>query len=384
MPPPSIPARKMRDARIDLARGLTMLIIFVAHVPGNLWAQFIPARMGFSSGAEAFVLCSGLACGLAFGGTFRRDGFMAGARRIGRRIGQLWLAQVLTFAAFAVLLLAIDRWLGGAVLRSRYALDYVVAAPSEAMLALATLRYVPDYFDILPLYILLLAATPLMVVLAGLSRFLALGLSAALWLAVQLLPLNLSAHPVGDKLWFFDPFAWQFLFFIGFGVTARWFTPPAPTRPLVLFAAALIVGSIPLTFWLAHEIWPVLGEINRWIYPNDAIATLHPFRLLHVLVLAWLFAALLSARRETIGDGVLRPVVVVGQQSLITFLAGVFLSALAGVALDVVGRAPFETALVNIAGCAALIAIAYAARAVKAGRAAPMRAVTQRAASPAA
>ena len=123
------PKGRGRDARIDLARGLTMLIIFVAHVPGNLWAEFIPARMGFSSGAEAFVLCSGLACGIAFGGTFRRDGWVAGTRRIGKRVWQLWLAQVLTFAGFAALMLSIDAWLGGSTYSARYSLAYPVASP---------------------------------------------------------------------------------------------------------------------------------------------------------------------------------------------------------------------------------------------------------------
>jgi hypothetical protein len=94
MAAPALPAaRPKRDGRLDLARGVTMLIIFVAHVPANPWADYIPARMGFSSGAEAFVLCSGLACGIAFGGTFRREGWLAGTRRVARRIGQLWLAS---------------------------------------------------------------------------------------------------------------------------------------------------------------------------------------------------------------------------------------------------------------------------------------------------
>ena len=56
-----------RDLRLDLVRGVVMLIIFIAHVPGNSWEQFIPARFGFSSAAEVFVFCSGYATALAFG-----------------------------------------------------------------------------------------------------------------------------------------------------------------------------------------------------------------------------------------------------------------------------------------------------------------------------
>jgi hypothetical protein len=356
---------KVRDGRIDLARGLTMLIIFIAHVPANSWADFIPARMGFSSGAEAFVLCSGLASGLAFGGTFRREGWAAGSRRIGRRVLQLWLAQLAAFAAFALLLSGMDALMGGDAYRDRYALAFVRQAPVDAGLALASLRYVPVYFDILPLYIVVLAAVPLMTLLAAVAPRLALGASCLLWLVVQIWPLNLPAHPLEDRLWYFDPLAWQFLFFIGFGVTARWFSPPAPTRPRVIAASVFIAACIPLTFWAAHQLWPALEHAYRLLYPAEAITTLHPLRLFHVLVLGWLFAALLAPLGSWLPESRLAPILVVGQQSLITFITGIFLSALAGVALDVAGRGALATAAANLIGFAALIATAYAARAIK-------------------
>jgi hypothetical protein len=378
--PTPAPARAGRDARIDLARGLTMLIIFVAHVPANTWTDYIPARMGFSSGAEAFVLCSGLACGIAFGKVFRNKGWIAGAVRILRRMAQLWLAQIWAFAAFAVLLLALDAWLGSDLLRIRYSLDYPRSAPLEAGLHMATLRYVPDYFDILPLYIVLLAATPFMVALVGVSPVLALGLSASLWLAVQIWPFGIPANPAGTREWFFNPLAWQFLFFIGFGATARWYRVPESTLPRIIAAAAIIIVTVPLTFWVAHDTWPVLGDINRWIYPVDAISTLHPFRLIHVLVLAWLFAALFSSRRASLYDGPAKPILVVGQQSLITFITGVFLSALGGVALGLTDGGPLATAAINIAGILTLIGVGYAARAAKAALKSPTR--TTKEASP--
>ncbi len=174
--------------------------------------------------------------------------------------------QVLGFAGFALMLWGIDRLLGGEAYRARYALGFALDQPLDAALALGSLRYVPDYFDILPLYIVLLAATPAMLVLAGRSPHLALGVSAALWLAVQFWPLNLPAHPVGTKLWYFDPFAWQFLFFLGFGATAGWFSPPAATPGRIWAAAAFILGCVPITFWGAHQAWPVLADIYFALY----------------------------------------------------------------------------------------------------------------------
>ena len=79
------PPKRPRDERLDLFRGLTMLIIFVAHVPANSWNAWIPARFGFSSGAELFVFCSGFASALAFGATFVRRGWWLGTARILQR-----------------------------------------------------------------------------------------------------------------------------------------------------------------------------------------------------------------------------------------------------------------------------------------------------------
>jgi hypothetical protein len=79
---PTTPAKRPRDERLDLFRGLTMLIIFVAHLPENSWNAWIPARFGFSSGAELFVFCSGIASALAFGS--------GSGRSTGRRSASSW------------------------------------------------------------------------------------------------------------------------------------------------------------------------------------------------------------------------------------------------------------------------------------------------------
>ena len=92
-PAPAPTSKRPRDERLDLFRGITMLIIFVAHVPANSWNAWIPARFGFSSGAELFVFCSGFASALAFGATFVRRGWWLGTARILQRLWQVYWAQ---------------------------------------------------------------------------------------------------------------------------------------------------------------------------------------------------------------------------------------------------------------------------------------------------
>ena len=49
-----------RDARLDMFRGIALLMIFINHVPGTAWENFTSRNFGFSDAAEAFVLMSGM------------------------------------------------------------------------------------------------------------------------------------------------------------------------------------------------------------------------------------------------------------------------------------------------------------------------------------
>ena len=58
---PPVSLAKYRDPRLDFFRGMAMFVILLAHTPGNTWTLWVPARFGFSDGADLFVFCSGMA-----------------------------------------------------------------------------------------------------------------------------------------------------------------------------------------------------------------------------------------------------------------------------------------------------------------------------------
>jgi hypothetical protein len=364
MPATSVQATPAgRDLRLDLVRGFTMLIIFIAHVPGNAWADYIPARFGFSSGAEIFVLCSGIASGLAFGGTFERKGFGAGTRRIFKRIGQLYAAHLGLLAVLATLALGLDAWFGNSFYTSRYELGYLRDQPVDALLAYVSLRYVPAFFDILPMYIILLAMVPaVMWVRANISFWkplLALT-SVALWLTMQIWHIHLPNGPDTDATWYFNPLAWQLLFFAGFAVGRGWFSPPALQNRALLWLSGLYVTlAIPINFWGINESLPWLAQFQQSIYPPDAITIFHLTRLLHVAALAYLVMNLLGPVRDKLDVPWLAPIIRVGQQSFPSFLVGLCLSMCGGIALDMLDHGPLVTTLVNITGISALLVLGW-------------------------
>jgi len=59
-----------RDLRLDLWRGVALLMIFVDHIPGNALSAITLKSFGFSDAAELFVFVAGYSSMLAYGRRF--------------------------------------------------------------------------------------------------------------------------------------------------------------------------------------------------------------------------------------------------------------------------------------------------------------------------
>jgi hypothetical protein len=361
-PAASAATARPRDLRLDLFRGFAMLIIFVAHVPGNSWNGFIPARFGFSNATELFVFCSGFASALAFGSAFLKRGFRIGLGRILYRCWQVYWAHIALFLTITALYMAAEaRWPNVGYLVNQ-GLDPWLKVPSEALLAMLTLRWQADYLDILPMYLVILALVPVMMALRQAHPLAPLAASLAIYLAAWLVPLGLPANPWEGRYSFFNPFAWQLIFFTGFAFASRWLSaPPLRDRRLLILAGTVLLAALPLSFWGFTEAFPVLLRWHETLLPPETQQmNLHPLRLLHFLALAYVALSVVEPHRARIGDGWSALVVKVGQQSLATFLASLFLARSAGILLDLTDRGVAVTALVNLGGLAAVVATAFA------------------------
>ena len=56
-----------RDPRIDVLRGVALMMIFADHLPGNPLSLITLRNFGFSDAAEVFVLLAGFSSMLAYG-----------------------------------------------------------------------------------------------------------------------------------------------------------------------------------------------------------------------------------------------------------------------------------------------------------------------------
>jgi len=350
----------VRDLRLDFFRGLALLIIFVAHVPNNWLAPYRPGCFGFSDSADIFVFVSGWAAAYAYGRAFAKAGFIPGCARVARRCAQLYAGHLGLFFSVAALCVAGNRLLEtGVDYINLLNLNYFFEHPQDALLGLFTLTYVPNYFDILPMYLVCLALLAPFILFSRLHPMLAAAVSIALYLSVPLFGLNLPAEIAFDRPWFFNPFAWQFLFYTGFFIGAGWLKTSASRASLAILSGVFVVLSIPFSHYPTYSRIPWMRDFVVRLEPFISKTDLGVFRWLHFLCLAYLAGVLLRGRERILESAFAAPLIKTGQQPLPVFLTGMFLSYLAGMVLDVSGRDWVSTILTNVCGICALVAVGY-------------------------
>lgn len=349
-----------RDPRLDFFRGIGMFIILIAHVPWNTWANYIPARFGFSDATEIFVFCSGMASAIAFGRVFDSHGLLVGTGRILLRVWQVYWAQIAIVLAIAALMVAAGVRPDGVAYVDTLNLGRFFAEPMAGILGLVTLTYVPNYFDILPMYLVILALVPVVMTLSSASPAAALAFVAALWIGATLGLLDLPAEPWSDRPWFFNPFAWQLVFFTGFALMRGWLPAPPIDRRLVWLSAAAVALTVPFAWHRGFAWAPALGDANAVLAPLIDKTRFGILRYVHFLALAYLAYASVGSGQWL--EGVVVDLVRrVGQQSLAVFLASLFLAQLLGMMLDRLDHDAPMVALANLLGVLLLVVVAQAA-----------------------
>jgi hypothetical protein len=357
---PPLAAKRPRDERLDVFRGLTMLIIFVAHLPANSWNAWIPARFGFSSGAELFVFCSGIASALAFGSVFDRRSWWLGTARIAYRIWQVYWVQISLVLALIGLAAALDQAFGFTILAQQF--QPLLTDPAGALVGIATLSWQPDYLDILPMYLVILALVPVMMLAWRFHAILPFLIAATLYAASWIADFNLTGNPWNGAGWFLNPFAWQLIFFLGFFIAMKWLPVPAlGDRRVMIAAAAFVALSVPLSFWGLLEHWPAAQAARDLLLPASEKTNLHILRVIHFLALAYLVLSLIQPWRGRLDSGAGHLLVLIGRQSLACFVASVVLARLLGAVADAAGRSEPVVALLNLTGFALILATAVVA-----------------------
>jgi len=354
-----------RDLRLDFFRGLALFCIFIDHLPNNILAQFTLQSMMFSDAAEVFIFISGYTAGMVYGRAMEGQGFLAAGVRVYQRVWQLYVAHVFLFMMF----MAMVAYTVGALNNSLYAEEFGAAnflnEPGLALVEALFLQFQPQFMDILPLYIVLLAILPLVLAAFRSSPGLMLFASLALWMAVQFdNNIALTAYPGPDRVWFFNPLAWQGLFVVGtwLGWRSNHGGVPYLNRrwPFWLAAGLALVAFVIRFNWTLHDLYdpiPVAVSGNS-LWPLLSKSNLGLLRFVNLVVVALIVARLIHPQARFFRGFAAWLFIVCGRNSLYIFCLGILLSVLGHLVLnEFFGGIAMQFA-VSAAGVAIMIGVA--------------------------
>jgi hypothetical protein len=350
-------ASSQRDTRIDVFRALALLTIFINHVPGTIFEHFTHKNFGFSDSAEAFVLISGIAVGLAYGLKFEPGNRLLITLKAWRRAGVLYVTHIMTTVATLAIFSAAAFYFSRPDLLKLINIELIINDTSEALVGIATLSHQVGYNNILSMYAVVLLMLPVFLLLGTVSLRLMVMASGLVWLVAgvnQVAPTNFP----GEGFWFLNPLSWQFLFVIGIAGMMH-VKRGGEIRFNGWMAGAAVFYLAGALFWVK---WPLWGIETASGLPTVLTGFDKTFlsasRLLHILAIAYLIVTVpwLSNMART---GLDHPLAVLGKHSLPVFIAGTLL-AMVGPVMKTVspGGMVYDVVLIST-GIALQFALAY-------------------------
>jgi hypothetical protein len=267
------PEEGTRDLRIDTLRGVAIVFVVLNHLAmPSLFQLLTQEAIGPVSGAEIFVALSGIVVGLVYRDRLQRSDLLAVTAALTRRALTLYLTALVVLLGVYVLTLlpGVD----GRVITTYTnpvthdsfelypnigrLLDYPV--PGWILRDIVLLRLGPYQFNILGLYVVLLAVAPVMV--AALQRRLVAVLLVLSWL----LYLSHAVAPASlFQAQFESPFpllVWQLLFV--HGVAAGWYQRELLAWSRTAAGRVLVVGAVLLQAAMMVFSWSNPFLSNRW------------------------------------------------------------------------------------------------------------------------
>jgi hypothetical protein len=278
------------------------------------------------------------------------------------RVWQLYVAHIFIFMIYTAEVSYAMLRLQTQTYSEELRLSSFLQEPHVAVVKMMLLQYQPELLDILPLYIVLLAFFPIVLLLQRRRPFAPLILSFAVYLLTMYFGWQPKTYP-NDEGWFFNPFAWQFLFIVGATAgTAQSAAQPSlphwPWIPRAAIAVTVAVAAIKLS-WLAHGLWdgiPALFGEQLEVLAGDK-SNLSPVRLVSFFALALTIVHFMRRDSAILRHPISRLVIACGQHSLHVFCLGILLSVLGRFVISM-SSSLWMQLFVNIAGMALMIGLA--------------------------
>lgn len=342
---------------IDFWRGMALATIFINHIPGNFFERFTFRNVSLSDSAELFVFLAGWS--LRFQ-TNRSAGVPAFGLvlRLGSRAMQVYFAQLVITEMAVALLAAAAVYYNASFLLDWHNAAAVFGDPVKTHVGMILLTHQLGYFNILPLYVVLVACAPLIAICARYALWLVLPLSAALYIVTLSTGINVPSWPLGGS-WFLNPMAWQFIYILGFVMAGRDGLGGFVRRHRkVFFALGLPLIACGLAVAITHfSPRPDSVPSPKLFFMFDK-TFLSPARLIDLLALAAVFAGSFPFLMRWIPVPV-RYCSLLGRHSLNVFCVGSLLSLAGQIVRFAYGGALLTDAIMVSVGLAIMGIVAW-------------------------
>ena len=271
-----------RDLKIDLVRGIAILILFSDHVPNNIVAEYTPLAVGLSDMSDVFVFLSGYSCGISYGRRFASGGFVNCLSRAWTRAGQVFAIKVLVTLLSLRIIQCTNNVVTPRFFGVPWNMELVRRQPIETLLEIETFRLELFQYFVLALYIPFLLLLPL--AFLGLVKHAKMTFMASslLYAAVQIYPDTIALPEPWRGAMYFNPFAWQFLFFSACGLalmSANNRLRLRPRWPVAVPAFMLLVAVV-----VVHCQW---GIPHHPFVDKRNLGILRLFHLVAVVITGW-------------------------------------------------------------------------------------------------
>lgn len=315
-----------RRPELDALRGLFLVWMTLTHLPTR-FSDFVNQPIGFISSAEGFVFMSALLVGRIYIREMLQDKRKTHLKLFKRSLKIYGYHLLLLFFAFSVAATYAAHAHKTALTNL---FDFYLAHPGTAIAGSVLLLYCPPLLDILPMYVIFLAFTPL--VLSAAVRFgwnKILAVSVLIWLLAQFGLRDLihnwvvsvtHLHIPLQETGAFNLFAWQAIWIVGLWLGAEMACGVMPLNkvrgPVIVLCGAICLFFIGVRHsWLGPRLTQeALGmQLDKWSIGSLRVANLIAF----TVVVYWLRKYVVKAISH-------EPLLTIGKASLQVFCAHLF------------------------------------------------------------
>ncbi|MCC6548077.1 OpgC domain-containing protein [Candidatus Sumerlaeota bacterium] len=292
----SSPQGAGRDRAIDALRGIAILCMIADHTAHGSHILTLLHLPNYLQGSSGFVLMAGFALGMVSLRRAGKLGWSGAYRKVLTRAFQIYLIHV-----FLVLVMS-DIGLATGNIRS---VPTAHITFSQLIADILTLRWLPTYMDILPMYVILLLFTPLALECFRRGKsWLVFLVSFPLYAALQLDPSVDNFEWMRPNMGLgFGLWGWQLIFFLGLAAgysrVDRTLKSSSRLRNVALsLSLVVVIGSIVLARIQAGDVggFRLLSpEMEQALVRKDNHA---PLRTLSIVAGAIVFYLAITALND--------------------------------------------------------------------------------------